>query len=108
MATPSMPSRPQRNDTLRRRSRSYFHSWERYVTNVDGERQIIPKAPIKSVVVQQDLNIIREEQKNAKPDGDETGKPVAYPKGFELSLIVTSLASAVFLVALVRVQRYDI
>ena len=62
---------------------------------------------MKSAVVQQDLSIVHEEPAteklaNEKLSGEDVRNAIGYPQGLELSLIVFSLASAVFLVALVR------
>jgi hypothetical protein len=103
----SKGARPQRPTSLRRRSTSYFHSWERYVANTDGEKQIIPKTPVKSAIVQQDLHVIHEETDTKKLENDKTRNDIVYPANFELYLIAISLALAVFLVALVRSKFSD-
>ena len=90
-----------RPDTLRRRQISYFHSWERYVTSSDGTTQIIPKTPMKSAVLQQDLHFIHEAPEKDKQLDEKLERMPRYVHGFELWLTVTSLALAIFLVALV-------
>lgn len=55
--------------------------------------------------MQQDLKVILEELSSTEKSGseDDVKECTVHSKGIELALIVVSLASAVFLVALVRI-----
>ena len=104
----------QRPDTLRQRKSSYFRSWERHLRSADGFPLPIPKTPIRSATVQQDLVRIREEPSTAREESrnplrqtektensDKSESANDHAQGLRLGLILLSLALAVFLVALV-------